>query len=98
MTDTIASRVTRVIGGSVHALLDAVEDAAPEGTMAQAIREVDQAVDEVRGELAEWKPSSTWRPRSSTSSIRKKKPWPNRSISLWRRGMKFSPGPASPNR
>jgi len=25
MTDTIASRVTRVIGGSVHALLDAVE-------------------------------------------------------------------------
>src|SRR5262245_25238085 len=51
MTDTIASRVTRVIGGSVHALLDAVENAAPEGTMAQAIREVDQAVDEVRGEL-----------------------------------------------
>ena len=30
MTDTIASRVTRVIGGSVHALLDAVENAAPE--------------------------------------------------------------------
>ena len=51
MTDTIASRVTRVIGGSVHALLDAVENAAPEATMAQAIREVDQAIDEVRGEL-----------------------------------------------
>ena len=43
MTDTIASRVTRVIGGSVHALLDAVENASPEATMAQAIREVDQA-------------------------------------------------------
>ena len=51
MTDTIASRVTRVIGGSVHALLDAVENAAPETTMAQAIREVDQAMDEVRTEL-----------------------------------------------
>src|SRR6266567_1386109 len=51
MTDTIASRVTRVIGGSVHALLDAVENAAPEASMAQAIREVDQAIDEVRSEL-----------------------------------------------
>jgi phage shock protein A len=51
MADTIASRVTRVIGGSVHALLDAVENAAPEASMAQAIREVDQAVDEVRSEL-----------------------------------------------
>jgi phage shock protein A len=43
--------VTRVISGSVHALLDAVENAAPEAAMAQAIREVDQAVDEVRAEL-----------------------------------------------
>jgi len=51
MTETIASRVTRVIGGSVHALLDAVENAAPEATMAQAIREGDQAIDEVRAEL-----------------------------------------------
>jgi phage shock protein A len=49
--DTIASRVTRVIGGSIHALLDAVENAAPEAAMAQAIREVDQATDEVRAEL-----------------------------------------------
>jgi phage shock protein A len=51
VTDTIASRVTRVIGGSVHALLDAVENAAPEAAMAQAIRELDQATDEVRAEL-----------------------------------------------
>jgi phage shock protein A len=51
VTDTIASRVTRVISGSVNALLDAVENAAPEVAMAQAIREVDQAVDEVRAEL-----------------------------------------------
>jgi phage shock protein A len=51
MTDTIASRVTRVIGGSVHALLDAVENATPEASMAQAIREVEEAIDEVRSEL-----------------------------------------------
>ena len=51
MTDTIASRVTRVIGSSVHALLDAVENAAPEAAMAQAIREVEAAIVEVRAEL-----------------------------------------------
>jgi phage shock protein A len=51
VTDTIASRVTRVIAGSVHALIDAVENAAPEATMSQAIREIDQALDEVRAEL-----------------------------------------------
>jgi len=51
MTDTIASRVTRVVSGSVHALLDAVENAAPEVTMAQAIREVDRVIDDVRAEL-----------------------------------------------
>jgi phage shock protein A len=51
VTDTIASRVTRVIGSSVHALLDAVETAAPEAAMSQAIREVDQAIDEVRAEM-----------------------------------------------
>jgi phage shock protein A len=51
VSDTIASRVTRVIGVSVHALLDAVESVAPEAAMAQAIREVDQAADEVRAEL-----------------------------------------------
>src|SRR6516164_9695192 len=51
MTDTIASRVTRVISSSVHALLDAVENAAPEAAMAQAIREVEAAIDEVRAEL-----------------------------------------------
>jgi phage shock protein A len=51
MADSISTRVTRIIGGSVHAILDAVEDAAPEATMAQAIREVDQVIDEVRTEL-----------------------------------------------
>ena len=51
MTDTIASRVTRVVSGSVHALLDAVENAAPEATRGQAIREIDRVIDDVRAEL-----------------------------------------------
>ena len=51
MTDTIAGRVTRVVSGSVHALLDAVENASPEATMAQAIREIDHVIDDVRAEL-----------------------------------------------
>jgi len=51
MADSIAARVTRIVSGSVHALLDVVEDATPEATMAQAVREVDQVIDEVRAEL-----------------------------------------------
>ena len=51
MTDTIASRVTRGVSGSVHALLDAVENAAPEATMGQAIREIERVIDDVRAEL-----------------------------------------------
>ena len=51
MTDSIATRVTRIVSGSVHALLDTVENAAPEAMMAQAIREVEQVGDEIRTEL-----------------------------------------------
>ena len=51
MADNIATRVTRIVSGSVHALLDAVENAAPEATMTQAVREVDLVIDEVRAEL-----------------------------------------------
>jgi phage shock protein A len=51
MTDSIATRVTRIVSGSVHAVLDAVENAAPEAMMSQAIREVEQVGDEVRVEL-----------------------------------------------
>lgn len=51
MRETIANRVTRIVSGSLHALLDTMERAAPEAVMAQAIREVDQVIDEVRAEL-----------------------------------------------
>lgn len=51
MKETISTRVTRLVSGSLHALLDAMEQAAPEAAMAQAIREVEQVIDEVRAEL-----------------------------------------------
>lgn len=51
MSDSLRIRVGRVIAGSVHALLDAIEDQAPEAMMDQAVREVDQVADDVRTEL-----------------------------------------------
>lgn len=51
MAEGIAKRVGRIISGSVNALVNAVEDATPQMLMEQAIREVDEAVDEVRAEL-----------------------------------------------
>src|SRR5262245_40203840 len=51
MTDTIATRVTRIVGGSLHAFLDRLENAAPDAVMAQAVREIDQVTGDVRAEL-----------------------------------------------
>ncbi|OWQ48507.1 hypothetical protein CDL60_00980 [Roseateles noduli] len=51
MTDSLKTRVGRVIAGGVHALLDRLEDQAPEATMEQAIREADAVIDDVRHEL-----------------------------------------------
>ena len=51
MADTLASRVTRILAGSAHAFLDAVEDIAPEAMMRQAVREIDQVMGEVRVDL-----------------------------------------------
>jgi phage shock protein A len=51
MAEKLAARVGRIVSGSLHALADAVEGAAPEMVMQQAVREVDQAVDDVRAEL-----------------------------------------------
>jgi phage shock protein A len=51
MAESIINRVGRIISGSANAIVDAVENAAPEVIMEQAIREVDQAVDDVRVEL-----------------------------------------------
>lgn len=51
MKARIAQRVGRIITGSVHAVVDAIEGVAPEAVMEQAIREVDSAIEEVRHEL-----------------------------------------------
>ena len=51
MAETLAVRVTRILAGSAHALLDAIEDIAPEAVMKQAIREIDQVLAEVRVDL-----------------------------------------------
>jgi phage shock protein A len=51
MADSLRSRVSHIIVGSVHALLDKIEDQAPESMMEQAIRKVDSVIGEVRQEL-----------------------------------------------
>lgn len=53
MAETMAKRVSRLISGSVNALVNAVEDASPTTVMEESIRELDKAVDEVRSELGE---------------------------------------------
>ena len=51
MKDGIATRVGRIISGSVNALIDAVESAAPTVMMEEAIREINGAIEELRSDL-----------------------------------------------
>ena len=51
MTEGIGARVGRIISGTVNMLVEAMEHSAPEMVMEEAIREIDTAIDEVRGEL-----------------------------------------------
>jgi phage shock protein A len=51
MSESIARRVGRLVSGGFNALVDAVENAAPETVMEQAIRELDEAIADVRVEL-----------------------------------------------
>lgn len=51
MRDKISKRVGRVISGSFNAIIDAVENAAPEVVMEEAIREVEGVVEDVRAGL-----------------------------------------------
>ena len=43
MNESIANRVGRIVSGSLNALVDAVENAAPETVLKEAIREIDSA-------------------------------------------------------
>lgn len=49
--ETLVTRVGRLISGSVNAVVDAVETLMPEAVMAEAVREIDRTIDEVRSEL-----------------------------------------------
>lgn len=51
MPDAIATRVSRIIAGGAHALLDKAENLAPDAVMAQSIREIDKVIGEVRSDL-----------------------------------------------
>lgn len=51
MKEKLIKRVGRIVSGSFNSIVDAIESAAPEAVMAEAIREVDGAIDEVRAEL-----------------------------------------------
>lgn len=51
MSENITSRVSRLLTGSVNSMVDAMENMAPEMVMEQAIREVNQAITDIRSEL-----------------------------------------------
>ena len=51
MAESISARVTRLVSGAVHSIVDTLEGSAPEVIMAEALREIDRAADDVRAEL-----------------------------------------------
>lgn len=51
MSESLGTRVAKVIAGGIHALIDRIEDQAPEAMMEQSIREADAVLGEVRHEL-----------------------------------------------
>ena len=51
MTDSLRTRVSRVIAGGAHALLDKIENAAPVVALEQSVRELEQVTGDVRAEL-----------------------------------------------
>jgi phage shock protein A len=51
MADSLKTRVGRVIAGGVHALIDRIEDQAPDAVMEQSIRDAESVIEDVRHEL-----------------------------------------------
>ncbi|TCS15867.1 PspA/IM30 family protein [Caulobacter sp. BK020] len=51
MPESLRVRVGRIVAGSAHAIVDALESALPDTLGHQALRELDEAIDEVRAEL-----------------------------------------------
>ncbi len=50
-TETTLTRIGRLIAGMTHAAIGAAEGANPRAVLEQALREIDAAADEVRGEM-----------------------------------------------
>ncbi len=51
MSETLSRRVGRLISGGFHAFVDSVENTMPEAVMSESIRELEEAMDDVRSEL-----------------------------------------------
>ena len=51
MTESLRSRVTRMIAGGAHALLDKLENIAPVAALEQSVRELEQVTCDVRAAL-----------------------------------------------
>ncbi len=51
MNEKITARVSRIISGSANMIINIIESAAPEVVMEEAIREIDDAIYEVKSEL-----------------------------------------------
>lgn len=51
MSETLSYRVSRLVSGGFHAMLDKAEDLAPMVAFNENLRELDKAIDEVRSEL-----------------------------------------------
>ncbi len=51
MKEKLTTRISRIITGTANSIVDAIEGAAPETVMEQAIRDVDHVISDVRDEL-----------------------------------------------
>ncbi|MCP3940474.1 MAG: PspA/IM30 family protein [Desulfobacteraceae bacterium] len=51
MKERLIGRVGRIISGSVHSLIDSLENIAPESILSESIGEIESAIDDVRNEL-----------------------------------------------
>jgi phage shock protein A len=51
INETLLNRIRRLVAGSANQLVDAVENAAPETVMSEAIREIGTAIEQSRDEL-----------------------------------------------
>lgn len=51
MREGLAGRVKRVISSGAHALVDAIEDTAPEAVLEESLREIESVIADVRAEL-----------------------------------------------